>query len=78
MNGLEYGIFVTPTVVGVFPLVFDVSWEFGEHIYACCVGFRMFGGQSGVTGVKDTQGRLPENIARLRPPHLDLCVPWRG
>lgn len=66
-----------PTVIGVFPLVFDVSGEFGEHIYACCVGFRMFGGQSGVASVKGTKGRSAENICHRRS--VQRCpLPWRG
>lgn len=66
-----------PTVIGVFPLVFDVSGELGEHIYAGCVGFRMFGGQSGVTSVKGTKGRSAEDICHLRS--VQRCpLPWWG
>lgn len=39
------------TIIGVFPRIFDVSGELGEHINACCVGFSVFGRQSGVADI---------------------------
>lgn len=40
------------TFVGVLPRVLDVSGELRKDVDAGCVGFPMFGGQSGVAGVQ--------------------------